>query len=340
MKIEQAKTFLKAFQNQSANLFVQLMMKKNYVEAIIEHHPKTASIDKGLVRKKCNILVDGIFNHIGKIIDRPGELIPLFRKLSRSNPDTNSIWFIEFNEAYQNYRHNRKLTNRLKQLKPYLEGNSFCDIGCGGGDLVVFIKKNYPQFTEYAGIDVLDWRTDLVKEEINFQMLDFTKSDMESLVRYDTLTCLAVLHHVGSTEEEISIFLNNIHSAMHTNGKLIIEEDVILPCYQTDPNDDYSLQLNTLASQQPLFGEFLKLEEEEQRAVIILIDFLANCLSVGVPDMAFPCGFKTIDEWTRIFIKNSFKVEEVRIHGFVEGNFNRSPHVFFILTPNQGYTSL
>lgn len=335
MKIQEARTFLKAFQNRNANLFVQLMMRQNYVEAIIEHHPDSASIDKGLVRKKCNVLVDGIFSQIEKIKDRPGELIPLFRKLSRSNPDKDSMWFIEFNEAYQNYRHNRKLTKRLKQLKPFLEGNSFCDIGCGGGDLIVFIKKNFPQFTEYAGIDVLDWRTDLVKEEINFQMLDFKQPGMKSLVRYDTLTCLAVLHHVGNTEEEISIFLNNIRTAIHTNGKLIVEEDVILPRHQTDPNDDYSSQLNTLATQQPLFGEFLKLDEEEQRAVIILIDFLANCLSVGVPDMAFPCGFKTIDEWTGIFIKNNFKVEEVKVQGFVEGNFNRSPHVFFILTPNE-----
>lgn len=335
MKIDEAKTFLKAFQNQSANLLVQLMMKNNYTEAIIEHHPNSASIDTDLVRKKCERLVDEIFTQIEKIKDKPDELFPLFLNLSRSNPYKKSIWFIEFNEAYKNYRHNRKLTNRLKQLKPFLKGNSFCDIGCGGGDLIVFLKKNYPQFTEYAGIDVLDWRTDLVKEEINFQMLDFSQPDKKSLVRYDTLTCLAVLHHVGNTDKEISIFLNNIHTAINTNGKLIIEEDVILPLDQTDSNDDYRAQLNVLATQQPLFAEFLTLDEEEQRAVIILIDFLANCLSVEVPDMAFPCGFKTINEWTRIFIENNFKVEEVRIQGFVEGNFNRSPHVFFILTPNQ-----
>lgn len=335
MKIEEAKTFLKAFQNRNANRFVQLMMKNNYVEAIIEHHPNRASIVQDVVREKCNGLVDGIFQQIETIVDQPEKLFLLFYKLSRSNPDKNPIWFIEFNEAYYNYRHNRKLSNRLKQLKPFLEGKSYCDIGCGDGDLIVFLKKNYPQFTEYAGIDVLDWRTDKVKEEINFQMLDFTQPGIKSLLRYDTLTCLAVLHHVGNTDEEISIFLNNIRTAIHTNGMLIIEEDVILPQHQTDSNDDYKAQLNTLAMHQPLFAEFLTLDEEEQRAIIILIDFMANCLSVGVPEMAFPCGFKTINEWIGIFIKNNFKVEEVKISGFVEGNFNRSPNVFFILTPNE-----
>ncbi len=335
MKIEEAKTFLKAFQNRNANFLVQLMMKQNYFEAIIEHHPKSASIDTDVVRKKCEILVDEIFGQIEKISDKPDQLIPLFLNLSRSNADKKSIWFIEFNEAYNNYRHNRKLTNRLTQLKPFLKGNSFCDIGCGGGDLILFLKKNYPQFTDYAGIDVIDWRTDTIKEEINFQMLDFSQPDMKSLVRYDTLTCLAVLHHVGNTNEEISIFLNNIHTAISANGTLIVEEDVILPQDQTDSNDDYKAQLNILAPRQPLFAKFLTLDEEEQRAVIILIDFLANSLSVGVSDMAFPCGFKTINEWTKIFIENNFNVEEVRIQGFVEGNFNRSPHVIFILTPKE-----
>lgn len=334
MRIEEANTFLRAFQNRNAKLLVQKMMKINYAEAIIEHHPDIASIDKDLVHEKCNGLVEEIFKQIEHINDRPDELFTLFHKLSRNNPGKNSIWFLEFNEAYDNYKHNRKLTNRLKQLKPFLDGNSYCDIGCGGGDLIVFLKKNYPQFTEYAGIDVLDWRTDSFKEEINFQMLDFTQPDVKSSFRYDSITCLAVLHHVGNTNEEVSIFLSNIRTAINANGKLIIEEDVIFPRYQTDSNDDYREQLNELASHQPFFAEFLTLAEEEQRAVIILIDFLANCLSVGVPDMAFPCGFKTINEWTEIFIKNNYNVKEVRIQGFVEGNFNRSPHVFFVLTLN------
>jgi cyclopropane fatty-acyl-phospholipid synthase-like methyltransferase len=334
MRIEEGETFLRAFHNRNAKLLVQKMMKNNYLEAIIEHHPNKASIEKALVREKCNGLVDEILKQIEHINDKPDELFKLFHKLSRNNPDKNSIWFNEFTEAYQNYKHNRKLTNRLKQLQPFLDGNSYCDIGCGGGDLIVFLKKNYPQFTECAGIDVLDWRTDSFKEEINFQMLDFTQPDVKSSVRYDTLTCLAVLHHVGNTNQEISIFLKNIRTAINSNGKLIIEEDVILPHYQTDSNDDYREQLNELVSHQPLFAEFLTLEEEEQRAVIILIDFLANCLSVGVPDMAFPCGFKTINEWIGIFKKNNYNVEEVRIQGFVEGNFNRSPHVFFVLTLN------
>jgi hypothetical protein len=107
----------------------------------------------------------------------------------------------------------------------------------------------------------------------------------------------------------------------------------VIPHSQTVANDDYSAQLKNLATRQPLFAKFLTLDEKDQKAVIILIDFLANCLSVGVPDIAFPCGFKSIDEWTELFIKNNFKVEEVKISGFVEGNFNRSPHVFFILTP-------
>ncbi len=334
MRLEEANIFLKAFNNGEANNFVQRLLKNNYAEAIIEHHPDAASVDENLIRKKCNQLVELIFQRIEQVKDIPDNLFPLFYRLSRNNQDDNSIWFKEFEEAYHNYKHNRKLNNRLKQLKPFLHGVSYCDIGCGGGDLIVFIKRNFSQFKGYAGIDVLDWRTDSYKDEINFQMLDFSKPATKSSFKYDTLTCLAVLHHVGNKDEEISIFLNNIHTAINPNGRLIIEEDVVLPEYQVNMNNDYRMQLEILSKRQPLFSEFLAFEEEKQRAAIILIDFLANTLSVGVPDMAFPCGFRTINEWTEIFEKNNFKVEDVRIQGFVKGNFNRSSHAFFILTPN------
>jgi len=147
------------------------------------------------------------------------------------------------------------------------------------------------------------------------------------------MTCLAVLHHVGNTDETQGIFLQNLHNALRTGGKLIIEEDVILPAEQVHNNAHYREQIVKLIPEQPILKTFLDQDAATQRDSIILIDFLANALAVGVPEMAFPCGFRSIDNWQDIFTRNGFSVEEVKIAGFVPGNFNQSSHVHFVLSP-------
>lgn len=333
MRTTEAKTFLTSFQNEKARDLVKKMMTHNYSEAILEHHPDHGSIDSTQIYNKCENLIHEVFGRLDDIRDQPEKLFPLFHQLSRKNPDRDAIWFEDFDIAYNHYKHHKKLFIRLEQLQPFLKGNSFCDIGCGGGDLVYFLKNQYAQFKEYAGIDVLDWRTESVKNEINFQMLDFSKPNTISQQKYDTLTCIAVLHHVGNTNESRSIFLNNIRSAITDNGRLIIEEDVILPQTEVQSNDSYKKQVEDKIKDQPLFAEFVALDRNDQKDAIIIIDLLANSLSGGVPEMAFPCGFKSLNEWTELFNQNSFEVEDVVIQGFHKGIFNRSSHVLFILKP-------
>ena len=331
LRLTEAQTFLNSFRNEKAKNLVRRMMNSHYAEAIIEHHPNPDSIDPKHVLQKCVKLSNEVFERIEFIKAQPEELFPLFYQLSRKNTPQDSIWFREFDEAYENYKHKRKLFKRLRQLEPYLKGESYCDIGCGGGDLVAFLKKEHGFLKEYAGIDVLDWRTESIKDEINFEMLDFSKPGTKSSKKYDVMTCLAVLHHVGNTDESRSIFLKNIRNAMSKQGRLIVEEDVILPQEEIESNENYTSQVDTKKNSQPLFSEFITLSKEDQKDAIIIIDFLSNSLSGGVPEMAFPCGFKSINEWTNLFKNNGFRLEEVKILGFPENVFNRSAHVLFIL---------
>jgi 2-polyprenyl-3-methyl-5-hydroxy-6-metoxy-1,4-benzoquinol methylase len=329
MKINEASKFLHSFNNDRAREFVKTSMLHSYTEAILEHHPNT--ITKEHVYSKCKYLIEETFGQIKKNIDHPEKINALFDRISRVNPRRESIWFEEFDCAYENYKHNKKLFIQLNNIKSFLKGNSYCDIGCGGGDLVYFLKNNYPQFKEYAGIDVIDWRTEEVKDSINFQLLDFSQPGIRSQKKYDTLTCIAVLHHVGNTVESISVFLQNVKSAISDNGRLIIEEDVILPISEIGSDNYYKEQVKERMQNQPLFSEFIKLDTAEQKDAFILIDIIANALTGGISDMAFPFGFKTINEWNELFIENGFEIEDVRIKGFQNGLFNRSSHVYFIL---------
>ena len=329
----EAQTFFASFANKTARSFVQYIMKRNYALAILEHHPDQDSLSPVAVQQQCNQLVDSAFHRIEEL-SSPEELFPLFAQLSRSRPDRDPIWFDAFLKAYQNYKHHRKLQNRYRRLKSFLRGSSYADVGCGGGDFVAFLKYHYP-FRELSGIDVMDWRTESVKEEIGFQELDFSQPDTFSKKKYDTMTCLAVLHHVGNTDEEQGTFLRNLRKSLSPVGRLIVEEDVILPQEQVSQNNLYQQQLEALLPRQPILGDFLALDTATQKDSIILIDFLANALAVGVPEMAFPCGFRSIDDWLRLFQKNGFTLDEVSIAGFVPGNFNQSSHVHFILKPTQ-----
>lgn len=326
----EAQTFIASLANTTARNFVQHIMKRNYAQAILEHHPEQEKLSPEKVQQQCDQLVDSAFTRIAQL-HQPEQLFPLFARLSRSRPDRDPIWFAAFLEAYRNYKHRRKLQNRYQRLKPYLRGSAYADVGCGGGDFVAFLKQQHAAFETLSGIDVIDWRTGAVKEQIGFQTLDFAQPDTYSQQKYDTMTCLAVLHHVGNTDAAQGIFLQNLRRSLSPGGRLIVEEDVILPQAQISHNDDYRHQVEQLLPDQPVFAEFLALDAATQKDCIILIDFLANALAVGVPEMAFPCGFRSIDDWQSLFEQNGFILDEVSIAGFVPGNFNQSSHVYFVL---------
>lgn len=332
MKLQEADIFMDAFREEKARNLVMQMMITHFSEAILEHHPKSSSLNRERIHQQNEQLCKSIFEEVGNMDGKPHYLSNLLGQLSRTCDPQAEIWFDEFNQAYENYKHKGKLKHKVQALIPFFKGESYCDIGCGGGDLLAYIKKELPYLKDYAGIDVLDWRTEDLKHEINFQMLDFSMPGSVSRVKYDMATCMAVVHHVGSTDESLLLFLKNIRSAINKNGRLIIEEDVILPADEINSIDDYKMQAEQRAREQPYFAEYLALDRKEQKSVLTIIDLLANTLVVGVQDMAFPFGFRSTNQWKELFLKSGFEIEQVRINGFTRPLFNRSSHVLFILT--------
>ena len=327
-RLQEARIFLNSFRKKSTQEFLFPFLLENYSDAIQTYYPGE-KLSPEHIHEKTRTLLNSVFSDLEKI--NPDELFSWFHQKSRNHSPRDPIWFPEFMEAYAHYKHKQKLANRYQTLKPFLKGSTYCDVGCGGGDLVAHLLSMHPEFESAAGIDILDWRSPEVKERIDFQMLDFTKQGVSSRASYDTLTCLAVLHHTGTSAESMVNFLCNVKTAMRPGSVLIIEEDVILPSDEYESHHEVLIQIEQLKKEQPFLEGFLALSSEEQRDIIISIDFLANCLSVGVPEMPFPCGFQSLEQWLEIFNTTGLKVREVRIQGFVKNNFNQSSHVFFIL---------
>ncbi|MGF1584108.1 MAG: class I SAM-dependent methyltransferase [Bacteroidales bacterium] len=329
-RIDESDTFLKAYNNRPARTMVKTMLIDNYTRAVLLHHPKD-KLSFNLINQKCSRMIDYIFDRIEEVKYSPEKLFPLFERLSRNNSRRDDIWFCEFIESYENYKHNVKLIRRYDQIKDFLKGNSFCDVGCGGGDLAFYVKKHSPAISMSAGIDVVDWRTEGLKKEIDFLLMDLSSRGTVSSRQFDTVTCLAVLHHISSGDEAVNVFLSNLKSALSKTSTLIIEEDVLIT-REIQDSHEFVNDIEILKTNQIYFNNFIALNEKDQKAVLILIDFLANCLSVGVPQMAFPCGFRSIENWIDLFTTNLYKVDEVRIHGFIPGNFNQSAHATFVLS--------
>ncbi|WKN32363.1 class I SAM-dependent methyltransferase [Porifericola rhodea] len=329
--LKEAHTFLNSFLNTDARNFVRTVMTKNYAHAIQVHHPQPKFLNNTLVSSKCHHLVDSTFQRIAQIQSSPEKLFPLFAQLSRKQSEKDAIWFDEFTSAYQAYKHQHKLRSRYEKIRSFLKGSSYCDVGCGGGNFAAFLQRKHPLFKRVAGIDTMDWRTETIKDEIDFQVLDFSQVDTASSISYETMSCFAVLHHVGNTDAAQGVFLRNLYNSLAPGGRLIVLEDVILPKEELANLPYLSEQISHLCSQQAILADFLNLDAHTQRDCIVLIDFLANALAVGVPDMPFPCGFRTLKSWVDFFPRYGFALAKVKIAGFVPTNFNQSSHVYFVL---------
>jgi len=331
MKTEEANRFLRAFRDEKARRLVHDMMTRHYAEAILEHHPQPASLNPEKIDQQTRQLCAEIFDQVAGVENDPEAVQPLVTRLSRGHRPMSDIWFTAFNEAYEQYKHQRKLGIKLEQLVPFLGTGAYGDIGCGGGDLVGYLKEHYGKFSSYTGIDVMDWRSEAVKDQIDFRVFNFAHPEGILPVKFDFATCMAVLHHVGGDEASRLHFLRNIRASLRPEGKLLVEEDVILPSGEIAADLRFQHQASRLMREQPLYRAYLEMAHHEQEDVLILIDVLANSLTVGVPDMDFPFGFMTINEWADLFRKAGFVAEKIEITGFVPGTFNRSSHVVYLL---------
>ena len=146
----EASEFLRSFSNHETVDFLNDFLIDNYTNAVLTYHPHQG-LQREKVYESCKDLVKGVFRKIADIKQDANRLFPTFHKLSRSNPQLHPVWFSEFMDAYQNYKHSRKLVNRYNQLKAFLRGTTYCDMGCGGGDLVAYLLQEHDDFQSGAG---------------------------------------------------------------------------------------------------------------------------------------------------------------------------------------------
>jgi hypothetical protein len=136
---------------------------------------------------------------------------------------------------------------------------------------------------------------------------------------FDTALVMAVLHHVD--KENLLPLLGELR---RVSRRLIVEED----SYALPPS--LPGLAGTLAADRQLQA-FVGLPLEDQLRYLMFVDYFANAITQGLPQMHMPFHFQTVEEWQALFTGQGFRVERTVVQGFQQGFFNRSSHVWFIL---------
>jgi SAM-dependent methyltransferase len=232
-------------------------------------------------------------------------LASLFRK------GDGSFWF---NQTYHRYKAQIKPEIDFEQLKELIRGERVLDYGCGSGYLALRLEKGgYTVFTT----DVLDYRLDEARH------LPFVKMTSPMDIAYpddgvDTAIVQAVLHHIDAAN--LSPVLGRLRRIA---GRLVIKEDT----YALPAHLDH---LGDVLDRQPLLRAFLRLPLDDQFQALALIDYFANVIAQGIPEMNFPFQFKTVPEWESVLNANGLQVVQTIMAGFEARRMHKSCHVWLV----------
>ncbi len=219
-----------------------------------------------------------------------------------------------FNRIYRQYKTQTKPEADFHRLQKLLPGKKVLDYGCGSGYLAARLAKGgYEVFTT----DVLDYRYPEARHLPFVQMTSATDISFPD-DSVEVALVLAVLHHIDP---------GDLPGVVRRLGKIgryaLIKEDTYgLP-------DGVEGLAESLATQ-PLLRTFVGMTLAAQQQVLALIDFFANAIAQGLPEMNMPFEFKTVPQWQQVLLQNGFKVKRSVVAGFEPGLMHKSCHLWLV----------
>jgi SAM-dependent methyltransferase len=260
-------------------------------------------------------MLDGAFDRLGHsqqpAID-PTSLVAVTDDLIQRTfrKRDSAFWF---NQTYHHYKTQLKPETDFQQLSRLISGRRVLDYGCGSGYLAARLARaGYELFTT----DVLDYRYAEARH------LPFVRMAAPTELPYpagsmDSALVQAVLHHIDP--HDLALVIQ--HLALIATQVLIKEDTYGLP-------RDLPGVAEALAAQ-PLLRAFDALSLEAQVRALVLIDYFANVVAQGLPEMNMPFAFKSVTGWQTVLGANGLRVSRTRVVGFEPGRMHQSCHVWF-----------
>jgi SAM-dependent methyltransferase len=293
-----------ALRNQAVVEFVSTSVKAGYREFFEAASDQVCAMVDAAFETLVRSQQDGV--DAGKLVEVTSALLEnTFRKAD------SSFWF---NRVYHQYKTQTKPETDFHQLQKLLPGRKVLDYGCGSGYLAARLAKGgYQVFTT----DVLDYRYEEARRLPFVQMASATDIPYPDN-SVDVALVQAVLHHIDP---------DSLPMVIRRLGKIakyaLIKEDTYgVP----DHGEGWAESLKS----QPLLRTFVGMPLEVQQQVLVLIDFFANAIAQGIPEMNMPFEFKTVAEWRQVLLRNGFTVNKSVIVGFEPGRMHKSCHVWLL----------
>lgn len=303
-KFQSEERILKALRNKRACNFVRDAFVFHYSRNFQGYSEEAA----GLVNRAFDLLIDSQKEE-ESFIRLESAVIHIYTDIFKKNDQ--SFWF---NKIYLSYKKNIRPRIEFNEIRPYLYGKKFLDFGSGTTSLALRLKK---QGYAIEAVDILDYRFPETK------IVPFVKMKSPIVLDYpnksvDTIMVKAVLHHINSN------YLLAILKELERIGKRLIIEESVFGIKKTD------LGVEKLMRKQPIFNQFLSLSLSEQYFALIIIDFFANALALGKPEINLPFEQKTVDEWKKIFINLNIKLVDIVVLGFEPERITPDSRILFI----------
>lgn len=222
-----------------------------------------------------------------------------------------SFWF---NRGYHHYKTRIKPKADLEILKGLIQGRRVLDYGCGSGYLAARLAE---EGYEVLTTDVLDYRYQEARR-LPFKLMSSTHEIPFADNSADSAIVQAVLHHI-----EPSQLSRVLRELSRIANRVVIKEDTYgLPVSM--PGLEERLQ------DQPLLREFTGMAREDQLQALILIDYYANAVAQGLPEMTMPFAFKKVRQWWDTLEANGLRTRRTLLAGFEPGRMHKSCHVWFV----------
>jgi ubiquinone/menaquinone biosynthesis C-methylase UbiE len=263
--------------------------------------------------KEMELLLKKVFDYIEQRTSQGTDISRVVRTLSDEIFKTNDpdFWFTRL---YSTFKKEIKPVGIINSYKNFIKGNKILNVGCGDG---IYSKFFVEQGYDVSMTDVIDFR-DASTYKIPFRQMKNTK-----VIPFDdkcvgTTIILSVLHHINA--EDIETILKE---AKRVSKKRVIVEEESFGIQEN--KNEFAAKIDS----DKRLKEFIAKPIEEQIQYMKLLDYFSNVVIMRVPNMNFPFGYKTINEWRKLFSELGFLTVETILIGF--GRFHRTGRVAFIL---------